>query len=164
LTTSTGDITAQELGEVMKSLGLNPSDSELQDIVNEADLNKDGVINFEGSFRHLPSFLPSLLSSFYRYRASSASLNCLLFFSLTLSVCARRLEFLNLMSQTVKETDTEQELINAFKVFDQDGSGTISTDELRKVLSSLGENLTDAELDEMIQLADKNGDGQIDCE
>jgi Ca2+-binding EF-hand superfamily protein len=73
-------------------------------------------------------------------------------------------EFLNLMSQTVKETDSEQELMNAFKVFDKDGSGTISAEELRKVLSSLGENMTDAEIDEMIKLADVNGDGTIDCE
>jgi len=74
------------------------------------------------------------------------------------------LEFLNLMSQRVGDTDTEQELISAFKVFDQDGSGTISTEELRNVLRSLGENLTDAELDEMVKMADKNGDGHIDCE
>ncbi|KAK0737756.1 hypothetical protein B0T18DRAFT_233863 [Schizothecium vesticola] len=114
----TGDITASELGAVMKELGLNPSDAELEDLVNEADLNKDGVICFD--------------------------------------------EFLNLMSQTVKETDTEQELVNAFRVFDKDNSGTISTEELRNVLRSLGENLTDAELDEMIKLADKNGDGHID--
>ncbi len=68
------------------------------------------------------------------------------------------------MSATVQETDTEQELINAFKVFDKDGSGTISTEELRNVLRSLGENLTDAELDEMVKLADRDGDGHIDCE
>lgn len=67
------------------------------------------------------------------------------------------------MSQSVKEVDTEQELLNAFKVFDKDGSGTISSDELRNVLKSLGEDLTDAELDEMIKLADRNGDGSIDC-
>jgi len=113
-----GDITADELGHVMKSLGLNPSDAELLDIVAEADVNKDGVINFE--------------------------------------------EFLTLMSQTVKETDTEQELISAFRVFDQDNSGFISTDELRNVLKSLGENMTEAEIDDMLQMADKNGDGQID--
>jgi calmodulin len=33
----------------MKELGLNPSDAELQDLVNEADVNKDGVICFDGA-------------------------------------------------------------------------------------------------------------------
>ncbi|KAK3305871.1 uncharacterized protein B0T15DRAFT_213250 [Chaetomium strumarium] len=115
----TGDITADELGNVMKELGLNPSEEELQDLINEVDTNKDGVISFD--------------------------------------------EFLALMSQTVKEVDTEQELLNAFTVFDKDGSGTISSDELRHVLKQLGENLTDEEVDEMIKLADRNGDGHIDC-
>ena len=44
----------------MKSLGLNPSDSELQDLVNEADLNKDGVINFEGTARPSLTWPPRL--------------------------------------------------------------------------------------------------------
>lgn len=44
-----GDITAAELGQVMRELGLNPSESELRDLVNEADLNNDGVISFEGA-------------------------------------------------------------------------------------------------------------------
>jgi len=34
----------------MKELGLNPSDAELQDLVSEADTNKDGVICFDGLF------------------------------------------------------------------------------------------------------------------
>ncbi|OCT44800.1 hypothetical protein CLCR_06356 [Cladophialophora carrionii] len=33
-----GTITAQELGEIMKSLGQNPSDSELQDMVSPASV------------------------------------------------------------------------------------------------------------------------------
>ncbi len=54
-----GDITAAELGQVMRELGLNPSDAELRDLVNEADLNNDGVISFEGLFFPLsPLFLP----------------------------------------------------------------------------------------------------------
>ncbi len=42
----------------MKELGLNPSESELQDLVNEADLNKDGVICFDGMFSP-PSYCAS---------------------------------------------------------------------------------------------------------
>ncbi len=33
----------------MRELGLNPSDAELRDLVNEADLNNDGVISFDGT-------------------------------------------------------------------------------------------------------------------
>ncbi|KAJ9136955.1 EF-hand [Coniochaeta hoffmannii] len=116
----TGDITADELGEVMKGLGLNPSESELHDLIAEADVNKNGSIDFH--------------------------------------------EFLNMMARTVKEVDSEEELKNAFKVFDKDGSGTISAIELRAVLQHLGENLTDDDLDEMLKMADKNGDGNIDYE
>lgn len=60
--------------------------------------------------------------------------------------------------------DPEKELREAFKVFDRDGTGTISRDELKAVMKSLGENLTEDEIDEMLKLADKDGDGTIDCE
>jgi len=46
-------------------------------------------------------------------------------------------------------------------VFDADGNGVIDRSELRKVMSSLNENLTEEELDAMIKEADANGDGQI---
>ena len=43
-----GDITIKELGEVMSSLGLNPTESELKDMVNEADTDNNGCIDFHG--------------------------------------------------------------------------------------------------------------------
>jgi Ca2+-binding EF-hand superfamily protein len=69
-----------------------------------------------------------------------------------------------MMSTTVKATDFAHETRAAFNVFDKDGSGTISADELRQVMKSLGENLTDEEIDEMIREADKDRNGTIDCE
>lgn len=63
-----------------------------------------------------------------------------------------------------KDVDFEAEMKSAFEVFDQDGSGTISLEELRKVMKSFGEILTEDELDSMIKEVDKNGDGTIDCE
>jgi hypothetical protein len=53
--------------------------------------------------------------------------------------------------------------IEAFKVFDRDNNGFISAAELRHVMTSIGEKLTDDEVDEMIREADQDGDGRIDC-
>ncbi|KAL6406874.1 calmodulin [Ilyonectria robusta] len=50
------------------------------------------------------------------------------------------------------------------QVFDKDGSGTISRDEIRQVMLSLGERLTEEEINEMLKVADKDGNGTIDCE
>merc|ERR1719359_488451 len=52
-----------------------------------------------------------------------------------------------------KDTDTEEELIEAFKIFDRDGKSFISATELRHVVTNLGEKLTGEELDEMIREA-----------
>ena len=68
------------------------------------------------------------------------------------------------MAQKVKQTDSDAELRAAFDVFDKDGNGTISADELRHLMKSIGEELTDQDIDEMIKEADKDGDGNIDCE
>jgi len=100
-----GTITTNHLGTLMRSLGQNPTDAELQDMINEVDADGNGTIDFP--------------------------------------------EFLSLQARKMKDTDTEEELIDAFKVFDKDGSGLISVDELRHVMTNLGEKLTDEELDEM---------------
>ncbi|KAK7613018.1 hypothetical protein IWX49DRAFT_51713 [Phyllosticta citricarpa] len=115
---SDGVITAEELGEVMRSLGQEPTEEELRDIVNELDVDTSGSIDFE--------------------------------------------EFLKMMAAKSKSMDSEQELRQAFAVFDRDGTGTIDASELSHVLKSLGEKLSDAEIDEIIKQADLNGDGAID--
>ena len=71
-------------------------------------------------------------------------------------------EFLGLMSRQTKERDSQEELREAFKVFDKDGNGFISAAELRHVMTSLGEKLSDEEVDAMMKEADADGDGQVD--
>lgn len=68
------------------------------------------------------------------------------------------------MTRKSSTTDVEAELRAAFAVFDSDNSGCIDAKELKSVMSSIGENLTDAEIDEMIKMADTDGDGNISCE
>jgi len=69
-----------------------------------------------------------------------------------------------MMARKMKDTDSEEEIREAFKVFDRDNNGFISAAELRHVMTSIGEKLTDDEVDEMIREADQDGDGRIDCE
>ena len=73
-------------------------------------------------------------------------------------------EFLTIMSRKMKDTDTEEEILEAFRVFDKDGSGFTTAAELRHVMTNLGEKLTDQEVDEMIREADLDGDGKVNYE
>ena len=67
-------------------------------------------------------------------------------------------EFLTMMSCEVRDIDDAEE---AFREFDRNCDGLISKEELRHVMANLGEDLTDAQLDQMIMDADTNGDGVI---
>ncbi|KAF0892074.1 hypothetical protein E2562_013469 [Oryza meyeriana var. granulata] len=115
-----GSITTKELGTVMRTLGQNPTEAELQDMISEVDADGSGNIDFQ--------------------------------------------EFLGLMARKMKDKDSEEELREAFRVFDKDQNGFISAAELRQVMANIGERLTDEEVGEMILEADVDGDGQINYE
>ena len=70
-------------------------------------------------------------------------------------------DFISLMASKYRETDTDEEVINAFRVFDKEGTGVIAANELKHIMTTLGDKLTDEEVDEMIREADINGDGWI---
>ncbi|TVY84838.1 Calmodulin [Lachnellula suecica] len=72
-------------------------------------------------------------------------------------------EFIKMMTLNAKPANIEQEMRNAFAVFDKDNSGTISADEIATVMATFGQNLSHDELQFMISEVDKNGDGTIDC-
>ena len=64
----------------------------------------------------------------------------------------------------MNDDETEELLIEAFKVFDKDGNGFITSHELRNIMIHLEEDLTPEEIEEMVREADINNDGQIDLD
>ncbi|XP_065060663.1 calmodulin-A-like isoform X2 [Rhopilema esculentum] len=116
----TGYITTKELGNLMRTLGQNPTEEELQDIINDVDFDGNGIIDFP--------------------------------------------EFLCLMAMKMKDFSDEDMLRDAFRVFDADGSGTISVAEFKDAALEMGEIFSEEEVDEMIEEIDIDGDGQINYE
>ncbi|ELR53522.1 Centrin-1, partial [Bos mutus] len=74
-------------------------------------------------------------------------------------------KFFAIMSvKMVCEKDEKEEILKAFKLFDDDDTGSISLNNIKRVAKELGENLTDDELQEMLDEADHDGDGEINKE
>ena len=53
------------------------------------------------------------------------------------------------------------EILEAFSVFDDDGSGTIKVEDLKFALTNLGDKMDEEEFTELLRLADVKKDGVI---
>jgi len=113
-----GIINSHELGSVLRQIGLNPTDAELQDMVNDVDKDGTGSIDFP--------------------------------------------QFLSMMALKINDQNAEDEIREAFKVFDGDGNGYIDRQELAIMLRFMGENISEVEIRDIIEEADVDKDGLID--
>merc|ERR550534_2333441 len=104
----------------MRTFGWNPTDLELQELINEIDQDGNGAISFN--------------------------------------------EFVWLMTREIHDSDIEEEIREAFRVFDKDGHGFIPVPDLQHVLQTLGEKLSADETQELISEADLDGDGNVNYE
>ncbi|CAJ0640635.1 15329_t:CDS:2 [Entrophospora sp. SA101] len=70
--------------------------------------------------------------------------------------------FCRLMAIKMSERNLDEEFLKIFKLFDDDDTGKISFKNLKCVAKELGEEINDEQLHEMIEVADLNGDGEVD--
>ncbi len=70
-------------------------------------------------------------------------------------------EFKIFYSKMLKDPDTEDDLIECFRIFDVDGSGVVSSGELRHILKIFGDKMEDLEIEHMISEGDPNDTGFI---
>merc|ERR1711892_631452 len=115
-----GMLPTKLLGQLLRFVGENPSDAEVQDLMNEVDVGSVGSFKF-------PSFL-------------------------------------SMMLRKIDEISAEEEIREAFKVFDSNGDGFINRQELGFVMENLGENMEKEEIECLINEIDIDGDGQINYE
>jgi centrin-1 len=151
-TDGSGSIDAKELKVAMRALGFEPKKEEIKKMIADIDTDGSGTIDFN--------------------------------------------EFLEMMTAKMSERDPMEEIIKAFRLFDDDETGAvpflfhriassshllnfpndfnititysssdcagkISFKNLKRVAKELGENMTDEELQEMIDEADRDGDGEV---
>ena len=118
-TTKTGEkeIETKHLGKMMMTLGFFPTEVELQNMISEIDIDRNGTVNFP--------------------------------------------EFFIMMSRWTEANQKDDDIENAFKFFDKDGDGSLTTAEMRYVMNNIGEKVSEEELGAILKYADKDGDGQI---
>ncbi|PAA50209.1 hypothetical protein BOX15_Mlig026375g2, partial [Macrostomum lignano] len=73
-------------------------------------------------------------------------------------------DFTEIVTDMLLDRDPTDEIVRAFKLFDDDDSGKITFRNLKKVAKELGENMSDQELRAMIEEFDKDGDSAISLE
>ena len=72
--------------------------------------------------------------------------------------------FVSIVKRREKDVDNEEEVLNAFKLFDKEGNGLININELKHIMLTVGNNISETELNDLLKEADTDNDGYINYE
>ncbi|XP_073843085.1 ecdysone-induced protein 63F 1 isoform X2 [Musca autumnalis] len=135
-----GRVTANELQFMLKNLGINVRDEIINDLIREASHSGNGLIN-EAEFLQWVGRIQALRDEQHQQQQQEEN-----------------------ASKPDELDDVTQDLIAAFRVFDRDGNGFITRDELQTAMEMIGEPLTETQLTQLLAIADLDQDGRIDYE
>ncbi|KAM8710307.1 hypothetical protein ACLKA7_017010 [Drosophila subpalustris] len=136
-----GRVTANELQFMLKNLGINVRDEIIHDLIREASHSGNGLIN-EAEFLQWVGRIQALRDDQQQHDDSAST-----------------------ASKPVDEADdVTEDLIAAFRVFDRDGNGFITRDELQTAMEMIGEPLNEQQLEQLLAIADLDQDGRINYE
>ena len=116
-----GIISLQHLGLLVRSLGFNPTENEIDDLVNEADIDGSGTIDFI-------EFL-QLMNYFWKDEAEETARRVFEVFDLDGSGAIDAEEFRFMLTEFGYEDFTEHDSLEMLAVIDGDGSGEIEREE-----------------------------------
>ncbi|XLR22240.1 hypothetical protein S83_050140 [Arachis hypogaea] len=145
-TDGSGTIDAKELNVAMRALGFEMTEEQINQMIADVDKDGSGAIDYE--------------------------------------------EFEYMMTAKIGERDTKEELMKAFQIIDQDKNvsvftfvhrfciifliliawalgqvqGKISVSDIKRIAKELGERFTDREIQDMVEAADIDDDGEVNAE
>ncbi|KAK8567512.1 hypothetical protein V6N13_105476 [Hibiscus sabdariffa] len=129
---------------------------EIEEVFKKFDVNGDGKIS--------ASELGSILKSLGQRPSDEELDNMIKEFDADGDGFIDFHEFIELNTKGVDYEEVLENLKDAFSVYDIDGDGSISAEELHEVLQSLGDECSIAECRKMISGVDNDGNGMIDFE
>ncbi|XP_012157256.1 calcium-binding protein E63-1 isoform X2 [Ceratitis capitata] len=136
-----GRVTANELQFMLKNLGINVRDEIIHDLIREASHSGNGLIN-EAEFLQWVGRIQALRDEQQQQQQQQEE-NA---------------------SKPEENDDVTEDLIAAFRVFDRDGNGFITRDELQTAMEMIGEPLSEVQLTQLLAIADLDQDGRINYE
>ncbi|XP_065362432.1 calcium-binding protein E63-1 isoform X4 [Calliphora vicina] len=136
-----GRVTANELQFMLKNLGINVRDEIINDLIREASHSGNGLIN-EAEFLQWVGRIQALRDEQSQQQQQQEE-NA---------------------SKPDELDDVTEDLIAAFRVFDRDGNGFITRDELQTAMEMIGEPLNETQLTQLLAIADLDQDGKINYE
>ncbi|GMY20891.1 calmodulin-like protein 11 isoform X2 [Fagus crenata] len=149
-----GCITLEELAIAIKSLDQNPSEEELQSMMNEVDVDGNGTIEF-GEFLNL------MARKMKENEAEEELKEAFKVFDKDQDgyISPNEVEYFDPLSFFTMAINLNVKLSTKEK-----GIQNVTITRLRHVMMNLGERLTDEEVEQMIREADLDGDGFVNYE